>query len=122
MLFATNPVTVSDGTDNHIFTFRAQLNDSKSVVGEWVEPAADPSAESKIIVKHDTSSSTVRRRLIQRRVMATTATRGLRPITINTTVIYDVEHSAADITAAFTLSGNVNVASGVKANLIAGMI
>lgn len=122
MLFATNPVTINDGTADHIMSFRAQLNDSKSVVGEWVEPAADTSEESKIVIKHDSSSATVRRRLIQRRVMKTTTTRGLRPITVNTTVVYDVEHAASDVTDALLFADGVSIATGVKANLLSGMI
>jgi hypothetical protein len=103
-------------------SFRAQVQDPKNVVGEWVEPAADTSLESKIVVKHDQNSATVRRRLISRRVNAATITRGLRPITVNFTVVYDVEHTAADILAAMAFIDATSAASGVKANLLAGMI
>lgn len=121
MLFATNPVTINDGAA-HIMSFQAQLPDPKSTIGQWVETAAEPSAESKIVIKHDTTSATVRRRMIQRRVNKTTTTRGLRPITVNLTVAYDVEHTTADITDAIDFVEAILAASGVKANLIAGMI
>lgn len=122
MLFATNPVTVNDGDADHIFTFRAQLNDQRSTVGEWVEPAADASLDSKIVVKHDENSATVRRRLVQRKVNAPTVDRGLRPITVNITVANDAQHSNADIIAAITLAVAAVNATNVKANLLAGMI
>jgi len=122
MLFNTNPVTINDGTTDHVFTFRAQLNDKRYTVGEWVEPAADTSLESKLVTKHDTNSATVRRRLLQRKVMATTADRGLRPITINYTVTYDVQHAKSDLLDAIGLHNGALNATDVKDNLLAGMI
>lgn len=63
----TSPVTLSDGTNNHIFTYRSQITEKNSVVGDYIELAADPSAESQLVVKHDMSKA-VYRHLLQRRV------------------------------------------------------
>lgn len=102
MLF-TNPITLNDGTSDHVFKFRGTLPDRKAMVGEWIEPAAASSDESKIVVKQDSSSATVRRSLLQRKVNKATTTRGDRPVTWNVTCTRDVEHSDADVKAELAL-------------------
>lgn len=119
MLF-TNPVTLNNGTD-HIFTFRAQLPDKKAVIGEWVEPAAPLADQSKIVSKHDHSSATVRRRLLQRKVNRATTTRGLRPITINLTVAYDVEHTSAQVDLEILLLKDCLAEAGFVVNFLNGL-
>lgn len=118
----TNPVTVSDGTVNHIFSFTAQLADKKALVGEWGESAADANVESKLVSKQDRSSATLRRRLLQRKANRPTITRGLRPITVNVSVTHDVEHTSVQITEEMTIMQNALAAAGFKANFIGGQI
>lgn len=121
MALFTNPVTLNNGTD-HSFQFRAQLPDKTAVVGEWVEPAAPIADESKIVVKHNASSPTVRRRLLQRSVKRATTTRGLRPITVNLTVAYDVEHTSAQIDAEILLVKDALAEAGFVVNFLNGLI
>jgi hypothetical protein len=94
----TNPVTLNDGTADHIFSWKNQINDSQgAIVGVYIEDAADLSAESKLTVKHDEKSSTVRRRLLQRSVLKALPSGELARITINLTATYNVEHTIAQI-------------------------
>lgn len=118
----TNPVVLNDGTSDHAFTFLGQLPDNRALVGEWSEPAAEISVESKIIVKQDRSSATVRRRLLQRRVNRNTVTRGPRPVTINVTVAHDVEHTSAQITAELGLIRAALAAVGFDTNFLGSQI
>lgn len=120
----TNPVTLNNGAD-HIFTYRSQLYDSsakKAIIGEWIEPEAPLADDSKIVVKHDSSSATVRRRLVQRRVNRPTITRGLRPVTVNVTVAYDVEHTDAHVEAELSLVKDIFAEATFAANLLDGLI
>lgn len=124
MSLFSNPVTLNNGAD-HIFTFRSQVLDStakNSIVGEWAEDAAPLVDDSKIVVKHDSSSQTVRRRLLQRKVNKTTTTRGYRPITVNITVAYDVEHTTAQVEAELLLVKDVLAEATFAANFLGGHI
>lgn len=121
MLFNTNPVTVNNGTD-HILVSRGQINDSKVMGGIWIEPAAAPSKESTVVVKHDEKSVSVRRRLLQRKAMYATTTRGMRPITCNFTTAYDVEHSLADVKLEILFTLAVLNATAVIDNYLLGMM
>lgn len=118
----TDPVVLSDGTANHTFTFLAQLADKRALAGEWTEPAAEASEESKLVSKQDRTSATFRRRLLQRKRNRPTLTRGLRPITVNVTVAHDVEHTNAQITEEITIIRNALAAANVVANFIGGQI
>lgn len=92
----SSPVTFTVNTVARVFNFRAQLPDNNSVVGEWIEPAAALSAASKLIVKHDTSKTTVRRSLLQYSCKKTIADGiTLKPMTVNFTLICHPEHTAA---------------------------
>lgn len=120
----TNPVTLNNGAD-HIFSFRNQVYDTtskKAIIGEWIEKAASLADDSRIVVKHDTSSPTVRRRLVQRKVNRATTTRGLRPITINLTVAYDVEHTDAHVEAEIALVKDMLAEATFAANFLDGDI
>lgn len=121
MSLFTNPVTLNNGAD-HIFTFRNQLSDKKSVGGEWVEPAAPLADDSKIVSKHDASSATVVRSLVSRKVNRTTPTRGMRPITVNLTVAYDKEHTNAMVEAEVALVKDILAEATFAANLLNRMI
>lgn len=120
----SNPVVLNNGAD-HTFIFRSQIYDSsskKAIIGEWIEQAAPIADESKITVKHDSSSATVRRRLVQRKVNRTTPTRGMRPITVNVTVAYDVEHTDAFVEAEIALVKDMFAEATFAANLLDGLI
>lgn len=94
-----DPLVVNDGTADRTFNFRSQLPDKKAVVGEWVEPASPLSDDSRILIKHDTSSPTIRRRLAQTTcscLLADGVTR--KPIVVNLTVSYHPSHSEVEIT------------------------
>lgn len=119
MLF-TNPVTLNNGVD-HIFSYQAQLPDKKAVVSRWIEPAAPLADQSELIVKHDASSATVRRRLLQRKVNRATTTRGLRPITVNLTVAYDVEHTSAQVDAEILMIKDALAEAGFVVNFLNGL-
>lgn len=123
MIF-TSPITLNNGAD-HIFKFRNQVLDNtakKAIIGEWIESAAPLADDSKIVVKHDSSSTTVRRRLVQRKVNRATLTRGLRPITVNLTVAYDVEHTDAFVEAEIALVKDVLAEATFAANFLDGDI
>lgn len=124
MSLFTNPVTLNNGAD-HIFTFRSQVLDSsakKAIVGEWIESAAPLVDDSKLVVKHDSSSATVRRRLLQRKVNKSTTTRGYRPITVNITVAYDVEHTVSQVEAELLLIKDALAEANFAANFLGGHI
>jgi citrate lyase alpha subunit len=122
MSLFTNPVVLTDGTDTHSFSFRAQLNDNKSVVGEWVEPAAALSAKSSIIVKHDESSAS-KRRLLQRKVMLPlTDPLESSMLTINFTVTHHSEHALADIEKQVNVVTDAIAEGGFVNNLLQGLI
>lgn len=122
MSLFTNPVVLTDGTDTHSFSFRAQLNDNKSVVGEWVEPAAVLSAKSSIIVKHDESSAS-KRRLLQRKVMLPlTDPLESSMLTINFTVTHHSEHVLADIQKQVNVITDAIAEVGFVNNLLQGLI
>lgn len=120
-MITANPVVLNNGAD-HSFTFRAQIPDAKSVQSQWIEPAAALIDASSITYKHDEKSLTVRRRLASRKVSKNTATRGYRPITVNLSVAYDVEHTTAQVEAELTLVGALLAAAGFKTNLLQGQI
>lgn len=120
-LFTTNPVTLNNGS-NHIFSFLAQQSTTKAsqTAGTWVEDAAPIEDESVLLIKHDVSSPTVRRRLLQRKVNAATITRGLRPITINISATYDKEHVVADVLAEIEIVKAALAAAGMTAGFLGG--
>lgn len=96
----TDPKTLSDGTSNHIFSFRAQLptTEKNTVAGEYIETAASLASSSKLAVKHNSSKSTVTRRLFQRtvnKVISDGAT--FKPITVNFTITCHPEHTLAQL-------------------------
>lgn len=81
----------------HTFVDRGQLPDSKAIVREYIEPAAPTSSASKITVKHDIASKTVKRSLLQRKVLIAGSDGILYPITVNFTTTYNPKHAAADV-------------------------
>lgn len=118
-----DPLVANDGTDDRTFNFRSQLTDKKSVVGEWVEPAASLADDSRIIVKHDTSSPSVRRRLMQythQVLLGDGITR--KPVTVNLTLTYNPSHSEADITKSIKIAMSAASKATFISNFLRGLI
>jgi hypothetical protein len=123
MSLFTNPVVLNDGVGDRTFNFRGQDTSAREMVGLWVEPAADLAEQSKLVVKHDESSSTLIRRLVQFKVHKPLAD-GVtyKMITVNFTVAYHPEHDEADVLAAIALSGDAQAESGFASSLLDGFI
>jgi hypothetical protein len=116
----SNPMTINDGVGDRIFSFRAQQPDSKSVVGDYIEDAAAISAQSLLVVKHD-SKPTAPRHLLQRTinlVPAANADSELKRVTLNFTLTCDKEFTAAEVTPEFVLFLDALSEVGFLANLM----
>lgn len=118
----TDPVALTDGTSNHSFTFRSQVPHKSSIIGEWIEPSAEISAESRIIVKHDTTSPTVKRRLLQRIVNLPILDGTLRPVTVNFTVTHHPEHALADVQKQVNIEIDALTEVSFLTNFLQGLI
>lgn len=120
----TDPLVINDGTVDRSFSFRAQLADDTSVVGEWIEPAGTLQKDAKLVVKHDEKpSSTTRRRLLQSRgnyAIADGVT--LKPITINFTITHHKEHTLSQITEIVTLMRDATGEADFVSNLTHGLV
>lgn len=118
----TNPVTLSDGTNSHIFSYRAQQpNTAGSIAADYVELAADIDAESVLVVKHDKRSATPRH-LLQRKVnlhpAAITEDTALSPMTLNLTLTGRKEFSAAE----WQLQLNLLIDAITEPNFVTNML
>jgi len=85
----SNPVTLTDGTNDRIFTFRTPLNNVKSVGGDYIEAAAATAAKSLLVVKHDMRTPIIRnllQRVIKLHPAADTDSDDLYPVTFNFTM------------------------------------
>lgn len=119
----SDPLLANDGTVDRSFSFRSQLSDKKTVVGEWIEPLAPLADDSRILIKHDTSSPTVRRRLMQvvsSALLLDGVTR--KPIVINLTVTYHPSHSEAEITKRMKILLAAAGKATFLANFLRGLI
>lgn len=92
----SNPVVLTDGTTPASFAFRAQVADKFATVGEWIEPAGNLSANSKLVIKHTTSKNQVRR-LLQVTGEFALPDGTLKPIVINFTINAHPFHTIAQI-------------------------
>lgn len=81
----------------HTFVDRGQLPDPKAIVREYIEPAASAASQSKLTVKHDVASKTVKRSLLQRRVLVAGSDGVLYPVTVNLTTTFNPKHALADV-------------------------
>lgn len=118
-----DPLVANDGTNDRTFNFRSQLPDKKSVVGEWVEPAAPLTDDSRIIIKHDTTSPVIRRRLMQHTqqvLLADGVTR--KPVTVNLTLTYHSSHSEANITKCVKIAMAAMTKATFISNFLRGLI
>lgn len=132
MALFDNPVTLSDdggSTTDREFSFLNQdVSNPNSITGIWLEDAADPTAESKLVVKHDQRplKNGFRRDLLQRTVKlhpaADTDTDDLKPLTINITVTGDKLFSVAEIQPELNLMIDALEETGFLAGFRAGKI
>lgn len=132
MALFDNPVTFSDDggtTNDRTFSFLSQdVSNPNSITGIWLEDAADPTAESRLVVKHDqrTLKNGFRRDLLQRTVQkhpaADTETDDLQPLTINITITGDKRFSAAEVQEELNISVDAVNAPGFVAGFRAGKI
>lgn len=111
----------NNGAD-HTFVFRGQMPDDKSIVGQYIEPAASADSDSKIIVKHDVVSKTAKRSLLQRKVLVAGTDGVLYPITVNLTAVFNPKHTAANVTDQLKLVGDCMVDTSFYANFPIGLI
>lgn len=120
----TNPVTLNNGTARS-FEFVGQTLDataSKAMVGNYLESAAAAEVASKIISKHEISTKTYQRSLLQRSVNAPTSASVLRPITVNLSLTYDKFHTSAVIALELRTMAAVLAAANFDANFIKKLI
>lgn len=100
MSLFTDPVTLNDGTDDHIYSKRNDITGMKagSYGSLWIEAAAAQAVAMFLTTKHDESSASVRRRLLQCKYNATIVD-GVtyKPITHNYSVAHHPEHTDAQI-------------------------
>lgn len=123
MVFA-NPVVLNDGTADRTFTFRAQITDKagKSVIGEWIEPAAPIVNDSKITIRHDVSSTKVRRRNMRVSSLALIDEATRKMITVNISIAYDPSHSEVDLTKHFKLAIDAASEATFLSNFLRGLV
>lgn len=105
----------------HTFVERGQLPSTKGVTREYIEPAALSASQSKITVKHDLSSKTVQRSLLQRTVMVAGSDGVLYPITVNLTTTFNKKHAAADVILEQKLLTAAAADSTFHANFVNGL-
>lgn len=119
-----NPVTLNDGSADRFFAFRAQITDKsgKSIVGEWIEPAAPIANDSKITIRHDVSSTKVRRRNMRVSSMALVDATTRKMITVNISIAYDPAHNETDITKHFKLAIDAASEATFLSNFIRGLV
>jgi hypothetical protein len=102
--------------------YRGQLPDSKGMTGQYVEPAADVDAQSQINVKHDPSSKTINRSLLQRKVMVEGNDGLMYPITVNLTAIANKKHSADDIVKQINITTDAATDATFTAGFVSGLV
>lgn len=127
MALFTNPVVLSDdggSTTDRSFSFLSQdVSNPNSVTGVWIEDAANVSAESKMVIKHDqrTLKNGFRRDLLSRTVKLLPAAGaeedGPQLVTINLTI------TASSLFTAAELQGEVNllIDAAEESNFLLGM-
>lgn len=123
MLFTT-PLTLSDGTNNHIYNWLYQVPGKLS--GIYTETAATPSSESQLRSAHTTEKSGVERHLVSLFVNkpltdAQAPDPTFAPVTVNISVIHHPLHSASSIDEVLAMSGDA-VSEITAAALLRGEI
>lgn len=105
----------------HTFVERGQLPSSNGVVREYIEPAAASAAQSKLTVKHDLSSKSISRSLLQRTVQVAGSDGVYYPVTVNFTVTYNKKHAAADVVLEQKLLAAAVADATFHANFVNGL-
>lgn len=105
----------------HTFVERGQIPNAKAIVREYIEPAANSSAQSKLIIKHDIANAKVKRSLMQRKVMVAGSDGVLYPVTINWTATFNSLHVASDIVLEQKLLAAAVADTTFHANFIQGL-
>lgn len=115
----SNPMTVNDGSGDRVFQFRSQRPDNRSVIGDYIETAAESSANSLITVKHDLRATAVNRALIQRvyKVAPAAGDGTLYQITQNYTLVASPLFTSTELIPEFSLFLDILSESGVLAGL-----
>lgn len=114
-------LVLNNGSD-HTYVWRGQLPDTKALVGSYIEPAASADAQSMIAVKHDVSSKTVRRSLLQIKILEAGSDGVLHPITINLTAMANPKHTAVQVQNRLKLIKAALNDAGFIANFSNGLI
>ena len=124
MSLFTNPQVVSDGTVDRTFNFRSQINDKKSsiIASEWVEPAASLATQSRLVIKHDESAKSQRRRLLQHVEYLPIADGTLKAATVNITITHHPEHAEASLVKLAMIPINLFKIAGSVASFLRGYI
>lgn len=122
----TDPVTLIDGAAaSRTFHFRNQEPNDRSLIGVYIEPAAESDEKSKIIVKHD-QKSPVPRHLLQRSTYVhpsgNTDDNEKKLITVNLTVVASDEFSDAEIESELIILLDAIDESGFLSNMRNHMI
>ena len=110
----------NNGT-NHTFVDIGQLPDPKAIVRKYVESGVNQSLKSVFLVKHDVSSKTVRRSLLQRTMMVAGSDGVLYPITVNFTVTCNQKHADSDVVLQQKLLASAVADVSFHANFAAGI-
>lgn len=124
-LFSDPLVLVDAQSNNRSFTFRAQLNEPGSTVGEYIETAAAIASASKLVVKHSATKAGVKRHLLQRAEvfdLTDDPTDGSAPIVVNVTISHNQLAAHNDVQDQVTLMIQCLQQSGFVANLTRELI
>ena len=117
MSLFTNPITINDGTADHIFNFNVQMPAKPNqVVGKWVEPAAASIVARSIFVKHNRAIKNVLKSLVSftEKAEVGTGTGVYEGITVNITVAANNGHTEAQVQKVLNLA----MAAAAKANFL----
>jgi hypothetical protein len=121
----SNPVTLTDGTDDRIFAYRGPLPDLKIRGGDYIESAATIAAKSLITVKNDIRTSVIRN-LVQRTIRlhpaADTETDDLYPVTLNFTVVASELFTEAELQPELNVLLDALAEANVLKNLRSGVV
>jgi uncharacterized protein YfdQ (DUF2303 family) len=121
----SNPVTLTDGTDDRIFAYRGPLPDLKIRGGDYIESAAAIAAKSLITIKNDIRTSVIRN-LVQRTIRlhpaADTETDDLYPVTLNFTVVASELFTEAELQPELNVLLDALAEANVLKNLRSGVV
>jgi hypothetical protein len=122
MALFSDPVALTDGTDTRTYSQLAPISNlsGKQTGGEWIEDAADASAKSKLIAKHDRRPANYQRDLLSKSIWLAPAADSegvLRQVTINLTVNAHPLFTEDELQPEF----NVLIDAAQEANFLKGL-